>query len=149
MKTVAVSEEAIAALRRVVAGRSNRPARSEKVDTVAAAAPERIVPIGWENRPAWTPPARGAAPAVAAVPAVTLPTAPEVALSDGDKPTRWAALLAAVTSDPVCRSSVRPEKKVVLGVGSLDARIMFVGEAPGAGRRNFRVSRLSVRRVNY
>jgi DNA polymerase len=32
----------------------------------------------------------------------------------------------------VCRENLRPGKQVVLGVGSLDAKIMFVGEAPGA-----------------
>ncbi len=50
----------------------------------------------------------------------------------GDKPTRWAALQAAVQGDAVCAANVRPGKKIVLGVGSLDATIMFVGEAPGA-----------------
>jgi hypothetical protein len=37
-----------------------------------------------------------------------------------------------VLGDPVCRAHVRPGKKVVFGVGSIDAQIMFVGEAPGA-----------------
>jgi DNA polymerase len=55
-----------------------------------------------------------------------------VNLPEGDKPTRWHALLAQVTADEVCRANVRPGKKVVLGVGSLEAKIMFVGEAPGA-----------------
>jgi DNA polymerase len=32
----------------------------------------------------------------------------------------------------VCQSNVRPGKKVVFGVGSLDASLFFVGEAPGA-----------------
>jgi DNA polymerase len=35
-------------------------------------------------------------------------------------------------ADRTCCSNVRPGKKVVLGVGSLDAQIMFIGEAPGA-----------------
>ncbi|HTU02497.1 MAG TPA: hypothetical protein VMG58_11800, partial [Candidatus Sulfotelmatobacter sp.] len=55
-----------------------------------------------------------------------------VVLPEGDKAARWAALRQRVLDDPVCRSKVRPGKKVVLGVGSLDAAIMFVGEAPGA-----------------
>jgi DNA polymerase len=37
-----------------------------------------------------------------------------------------------VINDPTCQSNVRPGKKVVLGVGNVDAQIMFVGEAPGA-----------------
>jgi len=134
VKTVSVSDEAVAALRRVVAGRGAGPGRSEKMDTAPAAAPVRVAPPepAREIAPAWTPPARGATPAVPAEPVVTLPAAPVVVLPDGDKAARWAALLAAVVNDPVCRASVRPGKKVVLGVGSLDARIMFVGEAPGA-----------------
>jgi len=57
---------------------------------------------------------------------------PVVVLPQGNKRARWEALREQVTEDPVCRSKVRPGKKVVLGVGSLDAAIMFVGEAPGA-----------------
>ncbi len=67
-------------------------------------------------------------------PAAPLPAAaapPVVVLPEGDKQTRWNALLERVGADPVCRSKVRPGKKIVLGVGSLDASIMFVGEAPG------------------
>src|SRR5690606_1993255 len=33
---------------------------------------------------------------------------------------------------PVVTANLRPGKRAVLGVGSLDASIMFVGEAPGA-----------------
>jgi DNA polymerase len=57
---------------------------------------------------------------------------PVVVLPEGDKQTRWDALRDLVLADPLCRSKVRPGKKIVLGVGSLDAAIMFVGEAPGA-----------------
>jgi uracil-DNA glycosylase family 4 len=53
-------------------------------------------------------------------------------LPHGDKRTRWEALKSLVLADSVCCSNVRQGKTVVLGVGSLEARIMFVGEAPGA-----------------
>jgi uracil-DNA glycosylase family 4 len=55
-----------------------------------------------------------------------------VTLPEGDKQTRWDALLAQVTADPVCKQHVGAGKKVVLGVGNLNARIFFCGEAPGA-----------------
>ena len=61
-----------------------------------------------------------------------LPAPPVVELPAGDKNSRWLALCGAVQGDPVCRAHVRPGKLVVVGVGNLDARIMFVGEAPGA-----------------
>jgi DNA polymerase len=62
----------------------------------------------------------------------TLPAPPTFSLPAGDKQTRWNALLNQVLNDPTCKANVRAGKKVVLGVGSLDAKIMFVGEAPGA-----------------
>lgn len=127
VKTVAVSDESVAALRRTLASRqpvnaarpppapTATPARSEPVH----AAPERAKPT-----PAVAPPPPKAEP--------KLPPPPVVKLPAGDKQARWNALLESVTLDATCRANVRPGKKVVLGVGSVDARIMFVGEAPGA-----------------
>ncbi len=62
----------------------------------------------------------------------TLPPPPVVKLPEGDKATRWQALCRQVSEDPVCQSQVRAGKKIVVGVGSLDAKIFFCGEAPGA-----------------
>lgn len=62
----------------------------------------------------------------------TIPPAPEVRLSAGDKKARWEALRAQVLADAVCREHVRPGKQIVFGVGSVDADIFFCGEAPGA-----------------
>ena len=53
-------------------------------------------------------------------------------LPEGDKQTRWNALKEIVLSDKVCAEHLRPEKKIVFGVGNLDAKIFFCGEAPGA-----------------
>jgi len=103
IKSVAVSDQSIAALRHAVASRS------------APVAP---------------PAASKAAPAAAGSSAIPAPV--PFALPAGDKAARMAWLRERVLGDPVCRAHVRPGKKVVLGVGSLDAKIMFVGEAPGA-----------------
>jgi len=62
---------------------------------------------------------------------IEVPPAPEFTLPEGDKPSRWNALRDRVLNDEWCRSQVKPGKKVVFGVGSLDARIFFCGEAPG------------------
>jgi len=107
VESVSVSDEGIAALR----GLAAVPA------TPKAAAPP--APAEREARPAL-----GRAAPAPAVPVVVLP--------EGDKAARWEALRQAVLDDPVCRAKVRPGKKIVIGVGSLDAAIMFVGEAPGA-----------------
>jgi DNA polymerase len=101
--SVTVSDEGLAAIRRSV----------ESLPPAAPAQPARP--------PAEKPPA-----------AAGLPPPPSVVLPKGGKEAQWAALRQMVLEDPVCRSRVRPGKKVVLGVGSLDAAIMFVGEAPGA-----------------
>ena len=110
---VVVSDEGLAALR----GSFSSGAPGGAAPEAPAAKPPVRVP-----RP---PPEARAEPAPAVAP-------PIVALPQGDKRVRWDALMKLVGEDPVCRSKLKPGKKVVLGVGSLDASIMFVGEAPGA-----------------
>lgn len=126
VSTVTISEEALVALRRVVQAR-----KSGEPQAVASAPPRSAVPA-VKSEVARARPAATAAVVAPIVAARTLPAAPTVTLPEGDKKSRWDALLALVTGDAVCRANVRPGKKVVLGVGALDARIMFVGEAPGA-----------------
>jgi uracil-DNA glycosylase family 4 len=107
VKRVAVSDASLASLR---AAAARRPAPG------AAAAPAEPPPrraATRAERPAFPPP-------------------PAFALPAGTKAESWEALRAHVLGDPVCRARVRPGKKVVLGVGDLEARIFFVGEAPGA-----------------
>ena len=53
-------------------------------------------------------------------------------LPEGDKATQWEWLRQKVLNDPACLSQVKPGKKVVFGVGNLNAPIFFCGEAPGA-----------------
>ncbi len=125
VKTVAVSEESVALLRRIV--QSRKPGPAVKAPP-AASAPPAAQPI-----PVYEPPK----PALVAKPAPkpeadTMPPAPTITLPVGDKATRWNALLELVRNDATCKAHLRPGKKVVLGVGHLDAKIMFVGEAPGA-----------------
>ena len=129
VKSVAVSDESVAALRRAIAIRGAR-ARQPEAAKAAPPASAALAPKPYEPPPA---PIRRAAPAApTASSAAPIPAPPTVVLPAGDKPARWNALLALVQNDPVCRAHVRPGKKVVLGVGNVDAKIMFVGEAPGA-----------------
>jgi len=116
VKRVTVADETLAALRAAV-GRSTGAAPRPTAAPVSAPAP----------RPAPASAAPAKAPAKP-----MLPPPPKVALPEGDKAKRWGALLELVRNDPVCQANVRPGKKVVLGVGSLEAKIFFVGEAPGA-----------------
>jgi DNA polymerase len=124
VRTVPVPDETLAALRQaVLAQREQRRAKAEAPPAPPAIeAPARVRVSAVAPPPATTP------PPVAA----KLPAPPTVVLPAGDKAARWAALRDLVEQDATCRAHVRPGKKVVLGVGSLDATIMFVGEAPGA-----------------
>lgn len=125
--SVPVSEETMVALRKMVRSRAEAAPAS-----AAVAAPEtRREPAATTAAPVYVAPK--IFPPVATAPvAKALPPLPVVTLPGGDKAARWNALREAATTDPVCLANVRPGKKAVLGVGSLDARIFFVGEAPGA-----------------
>lgn len=117
-RTVAISPESVELLRRAVAR-----ARPATPTAPMAAKPEPMrAPVAAE--------ASAAAPIPVVAP--SLPPAPVVQLPAGDKAARWAALRDLVLNDPTCRANVRPGCQVVFGVGTIDARIMFVGEAPGA-----------------
>jgi uracil-DNA glycosylase family 4 len=135
VRTVAVSEESVAALRRIVGARAaavpSAPAGAATPPVAGPASPPALAVLPAVASFVPKPMAR-ATPATSAPAGPVLPAAPEVKLPKGDKAARWASLLAQVTADVTCQAHVRPGKKVVLGVGSLDARIMFVGEAPGA-----------------
>lgn len=117
--TLSVSDESLKRLRAIVEAR--RPA--------APAEPPR-------EAPAPSRPARAAAPEAAPKPAPAepaLPPPPVVTLPDAaDKAARWAWLNDHVVNHPVVTDNLRAGKRAVLGVGNLDATIMFVGEAPGA-----------------
>ncbi len=127
VKHVPVSEASLSALRHAVAGRRVEVSVADRAMVAAPVSPE-------PSRPApASPPLRPAAVVEPRkVTAVQLPSAPAFTLPEGDKAHRWSALRELVLNDPHCRAQVRAGKKVVLGVGSLDAKIMFVGEAPGA-----------------
>ena len=110
VKTVSVSDESVATLRRLVAARDT----GNRIPDTGKRSPEASIrfPVSDIQNP--------------------LPSPPAVILPPGGKSVRWQALRKLVLNHPVCRAHVRPGKQVVFGVGSLDAKVMFVGEAPGA-----------------
>jgi DNA polymerase len=123
VRTVAVSEDGMATLRRLVEARQPAAAPSSPAEAGAAAMEaqptEPRMEVSTLRQPA------NAAPRL-------LPPPPEVVLPAGDKTVRWQALRELVLNHPVCKAHVRPGRNVVFGVGNLEAKIMFVGEAPGA-----------------
>ncbi len=132
-RTVAITEASLAELRTAVE------------ESRSGLAPDTTVPAdapmsGAKSHPQSFAPARDASPVSAPVfrsapPAASgpaLPAPPPIQLPEGDKQTRWNALREIVLHDKLCREKVYPGKQVVFGVGSVDAAVMFVGEAPGA-----------------
>jgi DNA polymerase len=135
-RTVSVSEESVAMLRAALADESDEVPAAPAARNFVSAEEPAFRPAAVSARgaggagagPASARPATVATPAAA--PAVPLATA-KFTLPEGDKQTRWNALREIVLNDPVCKEKVYAGKKIVFGVGSLDAKIMFVGEAPG------------------
>jgi DNA polymerase len=143
VKSIVVSDESVEALRRVVEKRratSGASATKTTEGLVAEAPRSSREATTLRPEPPWESPAQDrSTPAEkteeSAVPPADRPTIPApqpFVLPAGSKSERMAALRERVLNDTVCCSHVRPGKKVVLGVGTVDASIMFVGEAPGA-----------------
>jgi uracil-DNA glycosylase family 4 len=124
-RSVSVADESIAGLRAAIAagGESGSGLSPDRLVTTACATMSGIKPDQQE-----TPVPLRVAPKPSAS---ALPASPPITLPDGDKRARWTALREIVLNDSVCRARVFPGKQVVFGVGSLDATVMFVGEAPG------------------
>jgi len=130
VRTVNVSPEAVAGLRIALAGR-RRPVPA----AVPALAPiERGSARMTEKDVKPTPgPAPLVLPAKSDPPRTTaLPLAKAFLLPPGEKRQQMEWLRQRVFGDEVCQSHLRPGKKLVVGVGNLDAKVFFCGEAPGA-----------------
>lgn len=126
-RSVPVSDEALEQLRSTV-----KSILRETLEDEPPATPEQPAPKAVRE-PAFAIPAPKPAAAARQVVSPAIPLAPPVVqLPAGDKAVRWAALHEMVLKDPVCAAHVRPGKKIVLGVGDLEAKIFFCGEAPGA-----------------
>ena len=123
-RIISVSDEALDQLRVAVKKSQSEKKLEDKVPEVLPkpSPVESVVPVAAiraEVKPV--------------VQSASIPTAgPDIKLPAGDKPSRWAALCELVLADPVCLAHIHPGKKIVVGVGSLDAKIFFCGEAPGA-----------------
>lgn len=127
-KSVFLSTESLQLLRQVAAeAEASKPAPAAPVK----AARERVA-IAPELAGTSSAKPVAKAPKPVSQPVIDVPPPPGIHLPEGDKQARWTALREQVLADPWCRSQVKPGKQIVLGVGSLDARIFFCGEAPGA-----------------
>ena len=62
----------------------------------------------------------------------SFPPPPSFNIPNGNKEEQWNWLREYVLNSEVCKSQLKPDKKIVFGVGNLNADIFFCGEAPGA-----------------
>jgi uracil-DNA glycosylase family 4 len=129
-RNVSVAPETLEQLRVAVKRSAAEPAGSVAEPSFYPARLPAPEPGTVATVPQATP--KAVAPAATAHSASIPLTGPVIQLPEGDKSARWNALRELVMNDPVCRAHVPIGKKVVFGVGSLDARIFFCGEAPGA-----------------
>jgi len=95
-----------------------------------AITPSRTVPA-YKPSPAPERPAP-LRPVVAQVPAPPVLAKPVISVAPGDKPAAMAALRERALVCVKCPHLAASRKHVVFGVGDINARLMFVGEAPGA-----------------
>lgn len=133
-RNVSITDEALQQLRAAVTTRGDAAPDASPPSLASTPAPVSLTPrISTAPAPTAVV-SRGPTPAAPVTPlSPTIPSAPpEIKLPAGDKATRWAALRDLMLNDPICLKHVHPGKKIVLGVGSLDAKIFFCGEAPGA-----------------
>lgn len=124
-RDLALSPRAVSALRGFRRPGAGTSPAAKSPDASPAAAPKPsapgVRPPGGPTRIA-TP---GRVQTPAAPPAVRLEVPP------GDKASRLAFIAEAVRQDAQCRILFQRCKNMVFGVGSPDASILFVGEAPG------------------
>ena len=118
MGGVYVESASLEALKRALPRKERGVPRGNRGAAVAAPA----TTVGKGTRPSRGP-SKGVAP---------IPPPPVVTLPEGTKREQWEWLRREVLESKVCREHLRPGKRIVFGVGSIDADIFFCGEAPGA-----------------
>ena len=135
-----ISEEALKNLQMLsdlvpVKGPSKQSSQSLKA---APAAPSALPPVLMQSdilsvsATHSTPPSASAPQISKPLAEATATTPSSIQLPLGSKKEQWEYLKGVVLSCPECKRQVKPGKKIVFGVGNLDAEIFFCGEAPGA-----------------
>lgn len=130
---VSVSPESLEFLRRsggaAAPSSLGAPARSGEATGSRATSP--IAAFRAAAQAAQPPkPTRPTPVVAAAAPASPIPDPPVFTLPAGDKVARLAALHALIAQCPETRRHLSSGQRPVLGQGSVDARLFFVGEAP-------------------
>ena len=136
VRRVSITADSLAALK-ALAGTPAAPAAAP------SPAPAKAAPVPAPARPAAAPssapvrpvtPVAVAAPKPAvAVPTAPIPDAPIFTLAAGTKAERMQALRQLVEACAETKKHLVAPQRPLLGHGSLDAKVVFVGEAPTIG----------------
>ena len=115
VSTVDVSEESLQALRSAVEAHVSQLKRdtpvAPKVEVEVVVAKEAVATSKFKN--------------------VSFPVAPYFTLPEGSKAEKLKALEQIMLEDPVTKAQIKPGKRMVFGCGDVDAKILFIGDAPG------------------
>jgi DNA polymerase len=138
VRHVAVAPETLRALAQPLAGGSQTANfKSPAPGAPSTASARREFPAqagtvpGAPSKQSAIPSATTGQPSLLAVPGETVPS-PGPPLDPQAKAAAFAALRARALACVKCPHLASSRKNVVFGVGSIDAQLMFVGEAPGA-----------------
>ena len=119
LRRVSVSDEAVATLKALAGAPVAAPAAVAKSEHLAAAAVSRpSAPLPVAPKPA------------AVAPAMVIADAPIFTLPGGTKSERMQALRQLVDACAETKKHLTVSHRALLGHGSLDAKVVFVGEAP-------------------
>ena len=121
VRRVSITADSLTALK-ALAGTPAAPAAPAPAKPSAAPAPASI-------RPAVTPVAAAPKPAVV-VSAAPIPDAPIFTLAAGPKAERLQSLRQLIDACAETKKHLSAPQRPLLGHGSLDAKVVFVGEAP-------------------
>ena len=119
LRRVSVSDEAVATLKALAGAPVTSPAAAAKPSPLAAAAVSRpSAPLPVAPKPA------------AVAPTMVIADAPIFTLPGGTKPERMQALRQLVDACVETKKHLTGSHRALLGHGSLEAKVVFVGEAP-------------------
>ncbi len=129
--SIQISDESIAMLRRLAAKASSDDEPLEDIEEVKFAS-DADYQLVHEKMKKTEKKKMRVAVNVAGMDIKPIPEPTSFELPDGNKQIQWDWLRNKVLSDPVCNEHLNEGKQIVFGVGNLDAKIFFCGEAPGA-----------------
>lgn len=131
-ETVGITDESIAALNRIAAKWNLGAAPLEEVEAVKFASAEDVEQAHEEMKKSEKKKITVKSQTLEQLGVKPIPAPVPFEMIDGTKRQRWDFLREKVLSDPVCNEHLHAGKNLVFGVGNLDAKVFFCGEAPGA-----------------